>query len=242
MGRTLFPVLLAASLCSGAVSAAEFETDIVQTSAGELRVTFIGHGSLMLEFGRKVIQIDPWSALADYSRFPKADIILITHHHIDHLDTLALSKCRGEKSILIGTGRCAEMYPGIKAVQYGDTLIAAGLPIEVVPAYNPLPSMLPSPVHPRGVCNGYIVTCGDARLYFAGETENIPEMRRVNDIDILFLAADNVYNMTPEMAAEAAKVIRPKILYPIHFSDLDPARISELLQRSGIDIRVRQMR
>ncbi|MHB9030319.1 MAG: MBL fold metallo-hydrolase, partial [Candidatus Latescibacterota bacterium] len=138
--------------------------------------------------------------------------------------------------------RCAKIYPGVRVVRYGDTLTVAGIPVEVVPAYNPISSVLTSPVHPRGVCNGYILTFGDTRVYFAGETENIPEMRLVKDIDIFFLAADNVYNMTPDMAASAVKVIRPKVYYPIHYSDLDPARIAELLQGSGIEVRLRKMK
>ncbi|MHB9030114.1 MAG: MBL fold metallo-hydrolase, partial [Candidatus Latescibacterota bacterium] len=92
MKYTLFPVILAAMVHSMASFSAEFETDVFPTSAGELRVTFIGHGSLMLEFGDKVIQVDPWSRLADYSRLPRADAALITHHHIDHLDSLALQQ------------------------------------------------------------------------------------------------------------------------------------------------------
>jgi L-ascorbate metabolism protein UlaG (beta-lactamase superfamily) len=242
MKYSLFPVVFALMLCSSAAFSAGFETDMFPTSRGELRITFIGHGSLMLEFGGTVIHVDPWSSLADYSRLPKADAVLITHHHIDHLDSMALRLCCTEKTLVAGTERCAKMYPGIRPVRYGDTLSVAGIPVEVVPAYNPKPSTLPSPVHPWGVCNGYVLTCGDTRVYFAGETENIPEMKDVKDIDILFLAADNVYNMTAEMAVSAVKVIRPKVYYPIHFSDLDPSRIAEQLQGSGIEVRLRKMK
>ncbi len=132
MRYTFSFIMLAAVFFTGAALAADFETDVYKTSAGELRITFIGHGSLMLEFRGKVIQVDPWSKLADYSHLPKADVVLITHRHIDHLDSLALQQTCTGKTVLIGPERCSKMYPGIKAVRYGDTLTAAGIPVDPI--------------------------------------------------------------------------------------------------------------
>ncbi len=240
MRNIFFPAFLFFLFVFSAPFAREFEKDVFETSEGDLSITFIGHGSLMLEFGGKVIHVDPWSKLADYTRLPKADLVLITHHHIDHLDTLALRLIIMENTVMFGPEMCAELFPGIKIMRYGDNAIMIGLPIETVPAYN-IPGGKGRPAHPYGVCNGYIVTFGDLRVYFAGETELIPEMSRIKDIDILFLAMDGIYNMTPETAAEAAKTIRPNILYPIHFAKQDPGAVAELLRESGIEVRIRKM-
>ena len=87
-------------------SAADFERDVIRTSGGDLAVTFIGHGTLMLEYGGKIIHVDPWSVLADYSALPRADLILLTHHHSDHLDSLSLRLIRKQETAILGTYEC----------------------------------------------------------------------------------------------------------------------------------------
>ncbi len=221
--------------------ASDFEEDVIQTSAGDLRVTFIGHGTLMLRFGGKVIHVDPWSALADYSELPRADLVLLTHHHIDHLDSLALFLLRRNDTVTIGTVECADRVHGVTVLRNGEETKALGLRIEAVPAYN---SVRPDrrPVHPKGQSNGYIVIFGDKRVYFAAETENIPELARIMAVDVAFVAMDGVYNMTPEEAAEAVRVFQPKVVYPVHFGTADVSQFSRALKGSGIEVRVRKMR
>jgi L-ascorbate metabolism protein UlaG (beta-lactamase superfamily) len=194
----------------------------------------------MLELDGKVIHIDPWSTLADYAALPRADLVLLTHHHIDHLDSLALRLvCRPDTEIL-GTYECSRLYPGVTVLRNGDNAEALGIGIEAVPAYN-LVRPKQGQVHPKGQSNGYILTVGGVRLYFAAETENIPELSRVHAIDYAFVAMDGVYNLTPEAAAEAVKVFRPKVVYPVHYGVADLSKFSEALKGTGIEVRIRKM-
>jgi len=223
----------------------DFQTDSIPTSQGNLKIAFIGHGTLMFEFAGKVIHVDPWSRLADYSKLPKADIILLTHHHRDHLDPDAIRAISTENTILVLTETCSERL-GRRGVvmKNGDIKIIGGLRIEAVPAYNLVHMRSPGkPYHPKGVGNGYVISFGDKRVYVAGDTENIPEMKALSDIHIAFLPMNLPYTMTPEMVADAAKAFRPKVLYPYHFGKTDTAKIVQLLKdEKDIEIRIRNMR
>ena len=220
-----------------------FEEDTIKTSAGDLKITFIGHASLMFTFGGKIIHIDSFGQVADYSKLPKADIILITHEHMDHLDMKALGSIRTEKSTVVLTETCAKQVKGI-IMKNGDVKTIGGLKIEAVPAYNIVHKMPNGqPFHPKGIGNGYVITFGDKRVYVAGDTENIPEMKDLKNIDIAFLPMNLPYTMTPEMAADAAKVIKPKILYPYHFGETDTSKLVNLLKdNKEIEIRIRKMK
>jgi L-ascorbate metabolism protein UlaG (beta-lactamase superfamily) len=114
----------------------EFEMDIIETSGGNLKITFIGHGTLMFTFGGKVIHVDPFSRLADYAKLPKADMILITHEHRDHLDLKALKTLRTEKTTVILTKTCSRQVEGGIVMNNRDVKSVEGLKIEAVPAYN----------------------------------------------------------------------------------------------------------
>jgi L-ascorbate metabolism protein UlaG (beta-lactamase superfamily) len=224
--------------------AAGFESDVLPTSAGDLKITFVGHASLMLAFNGKVIHVDPYGRLADYSRLPKADIILITHEHSDHLDVGAIRMLRTTNTAVVLTAACAEKVEGGLVMKNGDARTVQGIGIEAVPAYNIVHQRGPGqPFHPRGVGNGYILTVGDKRVYVAGDTENTPEMKALAGIDAAFLPMNLPYTMTPEMVADAAKAFRPKILYPYHYGDTDPAKLTELLKDApGIEVRIRKMK
>jgi L-ascorbate metabolism protein UlaG (beta-lactamase superfamily) len=220
-----------------------FETDVVKTSAGEVKITFVGHGTLMFEFGGTVIHVDPVSREADYSQMPKADVILVTHEHGDHLDAAAIAAVRKEGTTVLLTEKCAESVPGGTVMKNGDVRTVGGLKVEAVPAYN-IVHKRPSgePFHPRGDGNGYVVTFGDKRVYVAGDTENIPEMKKLKDIEVAFLPMNLPYTMTPEMVAEAARAFRPRILYPYHFGQTDTSELVRLLAaEESIEVRIRSM-
>ncbi len=221
-----------------------FESDIIKTSAGDLKITFIGHGSLMFTFGGKVIHIDPVSKEADYTKLPKADLILVTHQHGDHLDAKALDILRTEKTQLILTEICAQQVKGGMVMKNGEVKNVGGLKIEAVPAYNLVHMRSEGkPFHPKGEGNGYVITFGDKRIYVAGDSENTPEMKKLEKIDVAFLPMNLPYTMTPEMVADAAKAFKPKVLYPYHFGETDTSKLSGLLKESKeIEVRIRKMK
>jgi L-ascorbate metabolism protein UlaG (beta-lactamase superfamily) len=221
-----------------------FETDVLTTSAGSLSITFLGHGSLLLVFKGMNIYVDVFGEVADYSKLPKADIVFLTHEHFDHMDLKALVSIQTEKTVLVYTEACQQQVKGGIVMRNGDQQTLAGIPVEAVPAYN-LIHKRPSgdPYHPKGSGNGYILTFGDTRLYVAGDTENTPEMKALQDIAIAFLPMNLPYTMTPEMVADAAKVFRPRILYPYHYGDTDISKLDELLKgwEKIIEVRIRRM-
>jgi L-ascorbate metabolism protein UlaG (beta-lactamase superfamily) len=221
----------------------QFESDVFPTTAGELAITFLGHGSLLMTFRGMKLYIDPFSKVADYAALPKADLILITHEHHDHLDQQALACIRTEETILILTEICAQQVPGGIVLGNGEGQTLAGIPLRAVPAYN-LVHKRPSgdPFHPKGSGNGYILAFGETRLYAAGDTENTPEMKALRGIDIAFLPMNLPYTMSPEMVADAAKAFRPGILYPYHYGDTEVSQLVELLKaEKDIEVRVRKM-
>ncbi len=230
---------------TGMAGAAEpFEKDVIKTTAGNLEITFIGHGSLMLKFGGKIIHVDPYNKLADYGQLPKADLILITHEHQDHLDQVALQQVRTAKTMVVLTEKCAGKVPGAIIMKNGDVRKVGGITVEAVPAYNIVHKRdNGQPFHPKGEGNGYVLTCGDKRLYIAGDTENVPEMGNLKGIDIAFMPMNLPYTMTPEMVADAARSFRPKVLYPYHYGETDPARLVSLLKDNPyIEVRIRRMK
>ena len=245
MGRICF--LLFLFIMTFRFSAADmepFETDIIKTSAGDLKITFIGHGTLMFTFNSKIIHVDPFTKVADYAKFPKADVILITHEHHDHLDLKALEQIRTEKTKVVLTEACSKQVKNGIIMKNGDVQTVNGLKIEAIPAYNLVHKRdNGQPFHPKGVGNGYIITFGDKRVYVAGDTENIPEMKSLREIDCAFLPMNLPYTMTPEMVADAAKAFRPKILYPYHFGNTDTSKLLKLLRnQKDIEVRIQNMK
>ena len=221
-----------------------FERDVIETSAGDLAIAFIGHGSLILQFDGKIIHADPFSQLADYAKLPKADLVLITHEHQDHLDPAALRAVRTTNTMVVLTSKCAGKVAGGTVMTNGDVRTVLGIKVEAVPAYN-LVNKRPDgqPFHPKGEGNGYVLTFGDKRVYIAGDTENTPEMKALERIDCAFLPMNLPYTMTPDMVADAAKAFKPAILYPYHFGDTDPSKLVRLLKDvPGIEVRIRKMK
>jgi L-ascorbate metabolism protein UlaG (beta-lactamase superfamily) len=196
-----------------------------------------------MTFGGKEIYIDPFSRLADYSKLPKADLILITHEHGDHLDPNAVAAVRTAKTVMVLTAACAQQITGGIIMKNGDKQTVEGISVEAVPAYNLVHKRENGqPFHPQGQGNGYILTFGDKRVYIAGDTENIPEMKSLRNIDCAFLPMNIPYTMTPEMVADGAKAFRPRILYPYHYGDTDVSKLESLLSaEKGIAVRIRKM-
>jgi L-ascorbate metabolism protein UlaG (beta-lactamase superfamily) len=220
-----------------------FESDVIETGAGDLTLTFLGHGTLMLTFLGEHIHVDPFGRVADYATLPDADLILITHGHHDHLDPDAIAEIGTEDTRIIVPPVATNRVEGGTVMENGDVLSVENVIIEAVPAYNRVHTRdNGEPFHPKGEGNGYVLTCADTRVYVAGDTENIPEMKDLEEIDVAFLPMNLPYTMDPEMVADAAKAFRPKVLYPYHFGDTDTGRLEALLSdEADIDVRIRDL-
>ena len=225
----------------------KFEQDIIPTSKGDLKITFIGHGSLAFEFQGKYIHVDPVLQSADYTTMPDADLILVTHHHGDHLDLNAISSLKKNGTEIVLPEKCFGMLKettNARKISNGMTLESKGLKISAIPAYN-IQNKRPdgTPFHPKGESNGYIIEFGDKKVLVAGDTENIPEIKSLKGIDIAFLPMNLPYTMTPAMVADAVIAFKPAIFYPYHFGDTNTSELLKLLEKEkGIEIRMRQMK
>jgi L-ascorbate metabolism protein UlaG (beta-lactamase superfamily) len=231
-------VILAVVAASAGFAQKRFQEDVIKTSGGDVTITCIGHGTIMLAYAGKVIHIDPVSMYADYATLPKADLILITHEHGDHLDAKAIQAASSAGTTVIINPGSAKALPNATIMKNGDTKSVAGITIEAVPAYN-----LEKAFHPKGNGNGYVLTFGDKRIYVAGDTENVPEIKTLKQIDVAFLPMNLPFTMTPEQVADVAKAMRPKVLYPYHFGNTDTSALINLLKdEKGIEVRIRDMK
>jgi L-ascorbate metabolism protein UlaG (beta-lactamase superfamily) len=220
-----------------------YTTDVIKTDSDDLKITFIGHGTMMFTFGDLVIHVDPVADMGDFSGLPKADVILITHEHPDHLDTKLVDKLRKDDTAVVLTETCAAKIDNGVVMKNGETQVVKGLTIEAVPAYNLVQMRSPgNPFHPKGTGNGYVITFGGKKVYVGGDTENTPEVKQLSGIDVAFLPMNLPYTMTPEMVADAASAFKPKILYPYHFGSTDTSKLIDLLKdHKDIDVRIRDM-
>lgn len=218
------------------------EPDVYETQAGPVKITLVGHGSLMIEFDGKITHIDPYSNVADYSLLPKADMILLTHEHSDHLDTLAINEIKKEDTYFLMSKVCNEILGYGHVIENGQTVTETGVLPEIVavPAYN-IVNKRPDggEYHPKGRGNGYVICLDHFTIYVAGDTENVPEMEELkNTIDVAFMPKNLPYTMTDDMFADAARKVNPKILYPYHFSEFDESKMGEMLKDTDIKIQV----
>lgn len=204
-------------------------------------LTAIKHASIRIEYDGKEIEIDPVADLApatDYTQFPKADYIVITHNHYDHFDKKAIRLLSKAQTTVIGNAASVSQLGYGKVMHNGDTLrLSDGIMIEAVEAYNITPGH--TQFHPKGRDNGYILTLDGFRIYIAGDTEDIPAMASIKHIDVAFLPVNQPYTMTVQQAARAARIIRPKVLFPYHYSNTKIDSLARLLKGSGIDVRIR---
>ena len=226
--------------------AQNYQQDVIETNEGDLTITFIKHASLVLEYDDKVIHIDPVLRMGDYSKLPKADLIMITHAHGDHFDLNAIEKVRKPSTKMVVTKKCMEASEHLENAvimdDHGEKTLD-GLKIQSVPAYNIKHKRENGePYHPKGEGNGYIFNFGGKRVYVAGDTENTPEMKALKNIDVAFLPMNLPYTMTSKMVAKAAKAISPKILYPYHFGETETNKLTRLLEdEEDIEVRIRDM-
>lgn len=217
--------------------------DKITTSSGVVEMHFLGHGSLMFKVNGFVIYIDPVTSSGDYRFRPKADLILVTHEHGDHLDVNLINTLKKEGTLVFCNENSLARVPWAMAMKAGDRQEINSVIIEAVAAYNIVNGRAPGqPFHPKGAGIGYLLTMDGKRIYVAGDTENTPEMKSLKNIDVAFLPMNLPYTMTPAMVADAALAFRPKILYPYHFGETNTSELITLLKGSNIDVRIRNLK
>ncbi|MFI5299906.1 MAG: MBL fold metallo-hydrolase [Polyangiales bacterium] len=198
--------------------------DTLTTSKGAVTITPINHGSLMLQVAGKTIHVDPSTMMGafDYSKYPKADYVIITDIHFDHMDAKALDVVATPTTQVIVPPAVAEQWrdrAGLVVVKNGETKDLGLFSVEAVPMYNvtrgPAPGKL---FHDKGRGNGYVLTIGDKRIYISGDTECTPEMKALTNIDVAFLCMNLPYTMPPSEAAVCVNAFKPKVLYPYHYA------------------------
>jgi L-ascorbate metabolism protein UlaG (beta-lactamase superfamily) len=217
--------------------------DTERTNAGDLKITPVQHASVMLEFAGKTIHVDP---VGDYSRMNKpADLILITDIHGDHMNANAVNQLKKAGTVIITPAEVAKTITDARVINNGQTqtinVAGTNIQIEAVPAYNltrgPQPGQL---YHTKGRGNGYVLTLGGKRVYMSGDTECVPEIKALRNIDIAFLPMNLPFTQTAEEAAECVKSFRPKVIYPYHYRGMDLAPLSAGLRgENGIELRQR---
>ena len=224
------------------IQAEVYECDEFRTPNGmSVKLHALVHASIWIEAGDKQIFVDPVSHLGnrsiDYTTMPTADFILITHEHHDHLDKEAIHNLSHDiyTQVIANQSSANILGMGIVMANGDKRTLTDKITIEAVPAYNTTEGH--QQFHPKGRDNGYILTIDGLRIYIAGDTEDIPEMADIKDIDIAFLPCNQPYTMTPEQVIKVAKIIRPKVLFPYHYSDTNLSSIPAQLPK--IDVRIR---
>ena len=239
----LRPIALLFTFLFALTASAQLKTDEFTTKSGKkITITCIKHASMEINYNGVEIEVDPvgmWlKPETDYATFPKANIILVTHEHKDHFDRAAIHEIRTPAtSIYVNQAVFGHFRNGL-VMQNGDVRkYASDITIEAVPAYNTTPEH--QQFHPKGRDNGYILTLDGFRIYIAGDTEDIPEMADIKDIDVAFLPCNQPYTMTVDQCVNAAKIIKPKVLFPYHYNDTPANKLTPLLSREGIKVLIR---
>lgn len=227
-------VVLALSLLAHAAA----DTQTFATSVGPVKITPLYHASTLIEAGGKAIYLDP-AKPAKLDGLPKADLILITDIHGDHMDPDSIKAISKADTAIISSPAVAQTVTTAKPLANGAKTTWENWTIEAIPAYNlkrgPAPGKL---FHDKGRGNGYVLTYGGKQFYFSGDTEGVPEMRALKNIDVAFVCMNLPYTMTPDEAADAVKAFHPKIVIPYHYRGSDLAVFQKGLEGTGIEVRM----
>lgn len=226
----------------------KFEKDIIKSKkiGGEdIYITFIKHASLMIEYSNQFIYIDPVGEFCNFETMPKADFILVTHDHYDHFDTKAIQTIRKPSTKIVANKLVIDaLNDGIALANNEDVSLSPNIHVLAFAAYNTTPGR--DKFHPKIINNGYVLTIDETAIYISGDTEHIDEMKNLKDkIDIAFLSVNQPYTMTIEQATQAAKDIKPKILYPYHYGQTEQItpihQLIQALKEEPVEIRIRNM-
>ncbi|HYP09310.1 MAG TPA: MBL fold metallo-hydrolase [Bryobacteraceae bacterium] len=233
--RLVFSLLLVPALFAQG-SARPVQT--FQTKAGELKITPVRHATLLIEAGGKALFVDPWIQ-GNYEGLPKADMILVTDIHGDHMDVKAIEAVKKSGTQIYAPAAVAATVKDAVVIHNAESKTAGAFTIEAVPMYNlkrgPSEGKF---YHDKGRGNGYVITYAGQRIYVAGDTEGVPEMRALKNIDVAFIPMNLPYTMTPEEAADAVKAFKPKVVYPYHYRESDIKAFAAALTGTGTEVRL----
>lgn len=224
-----------------------FPTETLKGADGKpIEITLFKHASLAINYNGLEIYVDPVTKVGDteidYTSMPKADYILVTHEHWDHLDPKAIEELsKPSTQIILNATSEKQLGKGTIIANNESMGLADGIKLDAVAAYNTTPGR--EKFHPKGNGNGYVLTIDGERIYIAGDTEDIPEMSNLKNIDLAFLPVNQPYTMTIDQAEKAALTIKPKILIPYHFSDTPITQLKDRLDKenSGIEVKIYPM-
>ena len=222
--------------------------DMIQTANGPLTIQPIFHAALVLTWNKQTIYVDPYGGAKAFKGLAAPDLILITHTHSDHLDSVTLNSIKTSKATFIVPKAVADKLPAdLKSkciiLANGERTNQKGISINAIPMYN-LPES-PDSFHPKGLGNGYILTLGGKTVYISGDTEDIPEMRALKNIDVAFVCMNLPYTMDINKASSAVLEFKPKIVYPYHYrgkdglSDMEGFKKLVNAGNKDIDVRLR---
>ena len=238
--KSILSIIACAAMAFFAVAAQAQERPVqtFKSSAGPIKITPVYHASLVIEAGGKVIVVDP-AKPAVFTGLPQADLILITDIHADHMDPALIASVSKAGTEIIAPPAVVKTVTTASPLSNGEKKTWSGWTIEAIPMYN----LTRGPeagkfYHDKGRGNGYVLTYGGTRIYLSGDTENIPEMRALKNIDVAFICMNLPYTMTPEEAADAVKAFHPKVAIPYHYRGSDPSIFKKALEGTGIDVRL----
>ena len=216
------------------------EGDTFSSGQDEVIIHPVDHASLLLQWQDQTLYVDPVGGSAQYEGLPEADLVLITHGHGDHYDLDTLQSLVSDQTQLVLTEEVSGMTQGAfdeqaEILNNGETTEFGEISVAAIPAYNTTEERLQ--YHPEGVGNGYVLGLGDLRVYIAGDTEDIEEMRALTDIDVAFIPMNLPYTMTVEQAADAVNAFAPSVVYPYHYRGSDVEAFRDMVDEK-IDVRI----
>ena len=234
----LIPILICCLFALTPLAHTATQAQVFPTTAGTVTITPLNHASTLIEAGGKTIYLDP-AKPAKLSEHPKADLILITDIHGDHMDPDSIKEVSKAGTEILASPAVVQTVTSAKPIANGETKAWGNWTIEAVPAYNlkrgPAPGKL---FHDKGRGNGYVLIYGGKRFYFSGDSEGVPEMRALKNIDVAFVCMNLPYTMPPEEAADAVKAFHPKVVIPYHYRGSDLAVFQKGLEGTGIEVRL----
>jgi L-ascorbate metabolism protein UlaG (beta-lactamase superfamily) len=217
--------------------------DRVATNGGELVIHPVNHASFVMSYRGRIIYVDPVGGIDPYAALPKPDLIIVTDIHGDHLNAGTLNALVGPGTAIVAPAAVRAALPAnlqarVRVMGNGQSASVDGLPIEAIGAYNITEDRLQ--YHAKGRGNGYVITFGDKRVYVAGDTEAVPEMLALQNIDVAFVPMNLPFTMTPQQAAQAVRTFKPRIVYPYHSRGSDVPEFARLVGTdAGVEVRQR---